>query len=64
MVLILNKRRSVLGPRVGDNENENERVDVVLPETIAEARKSIRKIIVYLAERAAVDDHRQEHGGE
>lgn len=34
------------------------------PELIADAQKSIRKIIVYLAERAAVDDHRQEHGGE
>jgi hypothetical protein len=62
VVLILNKRRSALRPRVGDNENEP--VDVVLPETIAEARKSIRKIIVYLAERAAVDDHRKEYGGE
>lgn len=62
MVLILNKRRSALSPRVDDNENEQ--VRVVLPEIIAEARKSIRKITIYLAERAAVDDHRQEHGGE
>jgi hypothetical protein len=62
MPLILNKRRSAFAPRVGDNENEP--VVVVLPETIAEARKSIRKIIVYLAERAAVDDHRKEYGGD
>lgn len=62
MVLVLNKRRSALGARAGDNENEPARG--VLPDTIAEARKSLRKITRYLAERAAVDDHRQEYGGE
>lgn len=62
MVLILNKRRSALSAHVGDNENEQARV--VQTETVAEARKSLTKIIRYLAERAAVDDHRQEHGVE
>lgn len=62
MVLILNKRRSALGPRVGDNENERARV--VDTDTAAEARQSLRKIIRYLAERAAVDDHRHEYGRE
>ena len=62
MVLILNKRRSPLNACVGDNENEQARV--VDTDAVAEARKSLRKIVVYLAERAAVDDHRQEHDGE
>ena len=62
MVLILNKRRSAFPPRVGDNENELG--PVIPPETIDEARKSLRKITVYLAERAAVEDHRKEYGGE
>ena len=62
MVLILNKRRSALVACVGDNENEQTRV--VDTDAAAEARQSIRKIIRYLAERAAVEDHRHEHGGE
>jgi len=62
LVLILNKRRSALGAVVGDNENEQARV--VDTDTAAQARQSLRKIIRYLAERAAVDDHRREHGGE
>ncbi len=62
MVLILNKRRSAFARRVGDNENEP--VSVFSPETVAEARKSLRKITVYLAERAAVEDHLREYGGE
>lgn len=62
MVLILNKRRSALGAGVGDKENEQ--VRVVDTDTAAEARQSLRKIIRYLAERAAVDDHRQECDGE
>lgn len=59
--MILNKRRP---DRLHPNANENIQREQPPAELIAEARRAVRKIIVYLAERAAVADHRQEHGGD
>lgn len=61
MPMILKKRRSDFA---FSGKQGNTAVLAPDPNVVADARKSLRKIVVYLAERAAVEDHRQEVGGE